>query len=299
MYRSAEGKNTAKITLLSQGRKFDIYFQLNDNPVQHIWQKKQRDKREYFTFPMANLGVEENLKQLNYYLKLIDQPQLLFPIDQNLLNQLHAQFTRSNNNSEAWQMINLFIHNIENTKNDPFVEYNCSVNFIRQPEIDSALIEEEYKLWLTTEHKWGDLILGYGTLGKDYLEISKDNDTLDELALQRTVSTETCLFFHLENPYKKFGEKQFYPWAKSKKIILDNLNNLSLGKYILGQIIITDIFLDFHPTISDWYVPNHICKLNWNKEYIGSDTRVIECSFFDSDMYYDSMIKHSNLDSIL
>ena len=300
MYHSSTAKNTVKISLKSKGRTFDIYFQLNDNPVQNLWQQTQIQKNNFFTFPMTNIGLEKNLEKLNYCLNSIGKESLTLPIDQYLLNQIHAEFTDSkNSDSQVWQMINLYIHNIENTKNDPFVDYNCSVTFIRQPETDIFPILEEYKLWLTTEHHWGDLILGYGTLGKDYIEICKDNDTTDELALQNSINSETCLFFHLENPYRKFEEKNFYPWAKSKNINLNNLNNLSLGKYILGQIIITEIFLDFHPNISDWYVPNHICKLRWNKEFLGSDTEVTAIDFFDSDMYYNSVIKHSKLDSII
>lgn len=299
IYRNKKCKNTAKITFKSKGRTVSVYFQLNDNPVQHTWQNKQTEKLQFYTYPMTNVGLENIVKKLNELVEIVKEEKISYPPSQDQLNYLHSKFVEEKSkNEKAWQMINLLIHNLEHAKNDPFIDYNCSVYFIREPEDNFVPIKEEYKLWLTTEHRWGDLILGYGTLGKDWLEIFKGNDHIDELAIQSTVSTETCMFFHVENPYKKFDEKEFYPWAKINNVNLDSLNNLSLGKYILGQIIITEEFLSYNPNISDWYVPNHICKLNWNKEFIGPDTEVISIDFFDSDMYYESLMQHSKLSTI-
>jgi hypothetical protein len=67
----------------------------------------------------------------------------------------------------------------------------------------------------------------------------------------------------------------------SNDVPLDNLNQLSLGLYLLGEIIITDAFLDFHPTASDWYVPNHICKLSWNRDVLGHNTLIKKIKFFN------------------
>jgi hypothetical protein len=248
---------------------------------------------------MNNLGIKYTVEKLNHYLELVNQKKISYPVEQKDLNYLHSKFVKEKfKNEKIWSMINLLIHSLENIKEDPFLEHNCSIHFVKDPDPQLTEIKEEHKLWITTEHKWGDLILGYGTLGKDWLEIYKGNDSMDELVLQSTINSETCIFFHVENPYRKFDEKNFYPWAVNNNVNLDNLNNLSFGRYILGQIIITDDFLSFHPTVSDWYVPNHICKLKWNKEFVRSDTEITSIEFFDSDMYYESIINHSKFSTL-
>jgi hypothetical protein len=82
-----------------------------------------------------------------------------------------------------------------------------------------------------------------------------------------------------------------------KNVSLDNLNKLALGRYVLGHVIITDEFLKFNPNISDWYVPNHKCKLEWNKQMIDADARVVDVEFFDSDMCFETLVKHGCLDN--
>ncbi len=248
---------------------------------------------------MSDINVDLALEKLNYYLDLVGVTKIHKPVDNIKLNHLHSLFVKLENEApETWQTINLLIHNIENLIDDPIPEYNRAINFVKDYE-SKVPIKEEYKLWLTTEFKWGDLLLGYGTRGKEWLEISRNNDNLDELVLQTTISSETHIHFHPENPYRRFEEKDFYYWAKSKNVNLENLNNIALGNYILGQIIITDDFLSYHNNLGDWYIPNHICKLNWSREFIGNDVTVRAIDFFDSDMYFDHMLKHSKLLEIM
>jgi hypothetical protein len=298
-FRNQIGKNTAKITFESKGRTIDVYFQLNDNPVQHIWQEIQNRPLGFETYPMSDTDLNMVIEKLNSQLTLVGVEKIYQPVNIDQLNYIHSLFVKSQSESpEIWQKINLLIHSLENLIDDPLPEYSRSINFIRDYETRLP-IKEEYKMWLTTEFRWGDLILGYGTKGKDWLEIFRNNDSLEELVLQTTISSETHMHFHPEHHYKRFEEKDFYRWAKSKNINLDNLNSLALGNYILGQIIITDNFLSYHNNLGDWYIPNHICKLNWNKEFIGDDTKVVAIDFFDSDMYFEHMLKHSRLLEIM
>jgi hypothetical protein len=104
--------------------------------------------------------------------------------------------------------------------------------------------------------------------------------------------------FPVANPFTKYTEKQFYKWAKTTDIDvpLNNLNALSLGRYVLGEIIITEPMIDFHPAVSDWYVPNHRCKLKWNKKIASSSVKSIE--FLNSDLYFKTIMEHANLESL-
>jgi hypothetical protein len=150
------------------------------------------------------------------------------------------------------------------------------------------------------DFKWGQLLLGFGTLGKSWNEIVKTNDNLDDLAIQTEIGSETMMIFNAEYPYLKIAENRLYAWAGNSNydVPLDNLNKLSLGLYLLGEVIITDAFLNFHNNISDWYVPNHYCKLSWNKEVLGYNSVIKQIKFFNSDMYFNTIIKHANLESL-
>jgi hypothetical protein len=104
---------------------------------------------------------------------------------------------------------------------------------------------------------------------------------------------ETMLF--------KDEKNRFYKWANTTitDVPVGNLNQLALGRYYLGTIIITEELLNYHATASDWYVPNHKCKLMWSKEIISANTVVKSVEFFDSDMYYNTLIEHTQYNTLI
>jgi hypothetical protein len=246
-------------------------------------------------------SLEDLLIELNKLLLTTNRPILELPVSQDQLNKLHNSFVESSKNNPTVDelQINLLIHAIE-TKNNFLTEYDSSTKFYKNPDIDRIPIKEEYKLWLINENKWGHLLLGFGTLGKSWNEIAKTDDNLDDLNMQTTISSETIMIFNADFPFLKTPENRLYKWAKNSKysVPLNDLNKLSLGLYLLGEIIITDAFLNFHPTISDWYVPNHQCRLLWNRDVLGYNAQVKQIKFFNSDMYHNTLIKHANLNSI-
>lgn len=298
LFYNSKGFNTATITFQSKERLVKVNFQLNDNPIQHKWQSLYLDSCDIKTDPMSNLGTDGLSKLLKESFNSLGIEVNDPPYTQDQLNEFHHRFVESSQSNEKFQLINLLIHKIEGTINDPFVDYNCSIHFNKTNE-EYFDIEQEHKLWLVTDFKWGDLLLGYGTLGRDWLELFDSDDSVNDLNVQSKMNSEGIAFFHVENPHTKHKEKFFYPWAKEIGAPLDNLNQLSLGRYILGQVIIDDTFLNFHANASDWYVPNHACKLKWNKEFIGPDTKIVNVEFFDSDLYYNSLIKHSQFEEVL
>ena len=40
-------------------------------------------------------------------------------------------------------------------------------------------------------------------------------------------------------------------------------NQLNLGRFILGELIIDEYFLSFHNNEEDWHTPRHQCKIDW------------------------------------
>ena len=299
MFYNSVGFNTAEIILDTGDREISIYYHLNDNPVQHIWQRLHSDTK-LITIGIAHgKSIEYLVSELNLLLIKNNLPTLDFPIIQEQLNKLHNDFVQNENTFIDAQRMNLLIHAIE-TKNNILTDYDATIKFYKDPNSITFPIKEEYKLWLVNDNKWGYLLLGFGTLGKSWNEIVKTDDTLDDLNIQTTISSETSMIFNAEYPFLKSPERLLYKWSKtsSHDVPLDNLNKLSLGNYLLGEIIITDVFLNYNKNISDWYVPNHKCKLMWNKEILGFNTVVKKINFFNSDMYFNTLLDHSQLGSI-
>ena len=300
MFYNSSGFNTAEIIVESKQGTLSLFYHLNDNPVQHIWQGLHKDSTKFAMGVTHGKSLGELLLELNNLLVTTNRPVLALPISQDQLNKLHNSFVEhsKNKSSKDELQINLLIHAIE-SKNNFLTEYDSSTKFYKDPDTVKIPIKEEYKLWLMNENKWGHLLMGFGTLGKSWNEIAKTDDNLDDLNVQTTISSETIMIFNADFPFLKTPVKRLYKWAKNSKysVPLNDLTQLSLGLYLLGEIIITDAFLNFHPTISDWYVPNHQCRLLWNRDVLGYNAQVKQIKFFNSDMYYDVLIKHANLDS--
>jgi hypothetical protein len=301
MFYNSSGFNTAEIMLETASGPVSLYYHLNDNPVQHIWQQIHKDSTKFIMGIVYGKTLEELVAEINKLLKKTNRPILEIPVSQEQLNKLHNSFVEKSEkeSSDDELKINLLIHAIE-SKNNFLTEYDSSTKFYKDPDNVRIPIKEEYKLWLVNESKWGQLLLGFATLGKSWNEIVKTNDNLDDLNLQTTISSETVMVFNADYPFLKIPEKRLYEWANASKynIPLNNLNQLSLGSYLLGEIIITDTFLNFHPNIGDWYVPNHSCRLSWNKEVLGCNAEVKKINFFNSDMFFNTLIKHAKLESI-
>jgi len=301
MFYNLSGFNTAEIIVESKQGTLSLFYHLNDNPVQHIWQQLHKDSSKFIMGVTNGKSLDDLLVELNKLLLTTNRPILELPVSQDQLNKLHNSFVESSKkqSSDEELHINLLIHAIE-TKNNFLTEYDSSTTFYKDPDNVRIPIKEEYKLWLMNENKWGHLVLGFGTLGKSWSEIAKTDDNLDDLNMQTTISSETIMIFNADFPFLKAPETRLYKWAKNSEysVPLNNLNQLSLGLYLLGEIIITDAFLNFHPTISDWYVPNHQCRLLWNRDVLGYNVQVKQIKFFNSDMYHNTLIQHANLNSI-
>lgn len=297
--------NTAHIVVDCGDKELSLYYKLNDNPVQHIWQDNLQSYISLDTVPSDTRSVGEILQELNQLADLVSGTVIVEPVTHEQLNKLHAEFVDSNHTSE-WQRINTLIHKIEVKIDNPLKEFNTTFQFSANPDV-SVPLEEHHKHWLTTRnHHWGALLLGYSTVGKDWLDMWFDNDMslidIDQLNIQQFIKTETLLVFEIEDLWDKFAENNFYKWylnldtEQQRKIPITELNTLALGRYLLGEIIITQDMIDFHPNISDWYVPNHTCKLQWNKQVMSKVKKVKKIEFFNSDLAYYTFLKHTNHD---
>lgn len=206
-------------------------------------------------------------------------------IERETLNYLHEIFEEYGANPllyrgeiihNLWLDLNEWIHITEvamETTDDSFPSYSAVVTIY--PPYPGRKLEEKDKLFLSTEFSWGQLYLGYNTLGKDYMSAAQDDDvrvvTNKQVKVQEMYSSEAWLCFQSMSPMQKMTEMQFYQWYETieqeaqELIPVGNLNVLGLGRYYLGHILINKDLLDFHPIKEDWYFDQKLQK-RWNSE---------------------------------
>ena len=295
LFYNTQGCNTACITIDSNGKTLELYYHLYDNPVQHLWQDIHKNTTSIRTGISAGTSLQELIEQTNKLLEKVGIKKINENVTQQELNKLHNKFVHSDASHE-WLELNPLVHMIEGKLKSPFPDAQATINFFSNNDCKIP-IKEEYKIFLTHERKWGSLLLGYATLGKDYFDLCSDNDDITDLATQQYITSETLLTFEGDYAFETSISCQFYNWAKksSYDIPLDNLNKLSLGLYSLGNIIITDVFLKFHPVVGDWYIPNHRCRLTWNKDVLTANAVVKNIQFFNSDLYYNTQFEHTQV----
>ncbi len=218
-----------------------------------------------------------------------DQALKLFEkYDTSALNYLHQEFeifgqrvlefTNNKSLSDKFYSLNEHIHIFEDAiAAKPGHWGGFGILYDIHPLGLHLPIEEEDRLMLDTEFTWGKLYLGYNTLGKDWLDVFKDNDVdviiRDMVKPQKRFSAETWLNFGRDNK-RDFIVSKFQNWYKTlpleikNKIPLDNLNELSLGRLQLGELIIDENFLKYDSNPYHWKSLRHPCKLEWNHKVL-------------------------------
>jgi hypothetical protein len=150
--------------LESNGSLIPLHYHLNDNPVQYAWQKMFKDCKRFKMGKSLKLTSAEIVESINNLIQPMGLPLLNSPVLQTELNCLHTKFVQ-NSNSDSWQQINLYIHLLEDKIRERELQgASASQRFYMDPEPEYVPLKEEHKLWLTTEKRWGDLLLGYATL---------------------------------------------------------------------------------------------------------------------------------------
>jgi len=289
LFENQQGFNTMKVVL---DNGIELFYHLFDNPVQHTWQALVKTGTDIDS-TFSNKPVIDYIDELNELAIKLGFKQIGNVPAVEELNAIHSSFV-SNPDHDDWKRVNHLIHIIENNL---VMDLNYKLQFNMAGIGADIPIEEHYKLWLSTNSSnWGSLFLGYETVGKDWSDIALDNDTVDDLAVQQYIGTEAVMSFCSQAPYEKLIENDFHKWYKTsaQEAPINNLNQLALGRYVLGQLIITETFIKFNSNPLVWYMPNHVVKRQWNQEVLTSANYVESISFFESNMLYETLMKHTN-----
>jgi hypothetical protein len=150
-------------------------------------------------------------------------------------------------------------------------------------------ILESDKIWLSNQFDWGQVYLGYNTLGKDWMKVMADNDLAvierEQVRPQRRFAAETWINF---GPYSgDYALTIFERWLNDlpesirSKVPVDNLNTMTLGRFKIGQVIIDDYFLKYNSDRAQWKIFNSQAKLDWNINVFSTFVKLIDVRFYD------------------
>ena len=301
---------------LKDGNCLELDYLLQPNSLREKWLNEiktyQNKGKVSFNLNISNKNhsnLGELVEKLNSIIKELNdayESKILLSIDgrdsvnQKILNNLHEKFEEYGENKfpylgepvhYLWLQLNEWIHITEvaiETTEDVFPQYGAVVT--AYPPYPGRKLEEIDKLFLSTDFSWGQLYLGYNTLGKDYMSAVCDNDvrviTNNQIKVQEMYSSEAWLCFFSRNNMQKLTEMNFYQWYESlnqesqELIPMENLNSLSLGRYYLGHIMVNKDLLKFHPIAEDWMTNQNIQK-RWNDEVFSKVESVTNIKIYE------------------
>lgn len=307
---------------LISGSSLKLTYELFPTSLREKWIRhfKQRQKEDgsYIRFTPINKTFADRAYLMNKINTIVNEINAvnnntlpLFTntkeLDREIFNYLHEKFEeygeQLKNHTDIiergwseklhylWLSLNEWIHVTELAMDTPekeFPEFSC-LTHVFPPIIGEPLAEED-KLFLTSNFRWGELYLGYNTLGKDYLAVCKDNDsrviTNDQVKVQTHFSSELWLNFNLEATCSNYTEMQFYHWYQNldietqKLVPIGDLNKLLLGRYFAGRIVLDDSFLKISKDIKAWRYDQNL-KRRWNLEVFSQIEEVTKIKIID------------------
>jgi hypothetical protein len=308
------------VFLDDRGKDHELHFALYDTDLVKRWveitQKNQQTPDSYINARFTNISYSQISKVrtrltdcLNRINSVYDEPLPLYEEISELttpeLNYLHEEFERygdrfenlihttnwwSQELHEDFLKLNELIHLHEDllyVKKGDFP--NMALLYDYYPQGLHLPIFERDKLWLTSILQWGEVYLGYNTLGKDWLKVVFDEDIevieRDQVRPQERFAAETWINFGPDSDgvYEIRRLEKFYstlPEELQKKVPIDDLNKLTFGRFKLGRIIIDDYFVRrYGGTFEDYHVKSGDAKRHWDEHVFSTFVELKEIQF--------------------
>ena len=299
---------------LRSGKILPIKYWLQPNSIREKWISLVKEREEldeaYLDLKVINKnqddlpflrdklnGISTKINKLYGKERLPLLEESVEHIDQDKLNYLHEMFEEYGEESmdpirfhseeahNAWLSLNEWIHITEVamvTSTEDFPCYSCLCSIY--PPYPGEPLEPSDKMFLDTEFPWGSLYLGYNTLGKDYAAAMYDNDvrviTNGQIKIQTHYSTEIWANFSSSSENLKSMEVQFKNWYDSldeetqNMIPIHDRDQLSLGRYYLGNVVLDETFLTYNPDKNAWRYDLELQK-KWNNEVFSQGEELV------------------------
>lgn len=306
----------------NKNKEHELKFTLYDTDLVNRWiditKKNQEIEGQYINTRFTNITygqigkVRQRLTDcLNRINAVYDEPLPLYEEIAELttpeLNYLHEEFERYGDRFEVlmrsanwWSQqlhndfleLNEIIHLHEDllyVKKDVFP--NMAVLYDYYPQGLHMPILERDKIWLTAAMKWGELYLGYNTLGKDWLKVIVDNDIevieRDQVRPQERFAAETWINFGPDSDgvweYKSL-EKWYLklPEELQNKVPIDDLNKLTYGRFKLGKLLIDEEFIiKYGGDLQGYMVPSSKTKREWDENVFSTFVDLKKIEFYE------------------
>jgi hypothetical protein len=305
--------NRLEVTFLDdQDHEHCINFSILDSDLANRWvelvQQGYNDSAKHIHSSLANIS-SKSIPRLHARLNSVigninNQSQFNLPtydsvaeIDATVLNDLHEKFeeygVQIENLHNNFIDLNELIHACEDVIKpqniDSLPVMHCQFDFYPQDSFNPIL--EQDKIFLETEFKWGNIYLGYNTLGKDWLKVCLDNDIevieRDMVKPQNRFAAETFINFgpdcnshHVQRSFSNWYNT--LPEELKIKVPINNLNELCLGRFIVGRIIINEYFLKYDSDINNWKALNSKAKRTWNDDVFSTFTKIVKVQIKDA-----------------
>jgi len=288
IYKSNLAHRWRKMVMANQEQEKELNYKFTNRTYDQISKVRQD----------LNLVVQNINLTYDKKLPIFDDVEVL---NTDILNYLHEEFEEYGDripeltNPVTWWTkelhdyflkLNELIHlheDVLKSKDAAFANMALLFDYYPQ-EIFSPILERD-KLFLKADLHWGKVYLGYNTLGKDWLKVHLDNDIevlkRGQVRPQKRFAAETWINFGPDgSPYYQY--QSFEQWYMSldselqKLVPIDNLNELCLGRFIIGEVIIDNYFLAFDPIKENWLIPSSSTKKRWNQQVFSKFRKIKE-----------------------
>lgn len=295
------------------GEEHQLLYNLYETDLVRRWvaltKQNQADPEKFIHTNFTNISyskistvrqkMTECIQRIN---SLYDEPLPLYEDVEELstpeLNYLHEEFERYGDKwdnaelREDFLLLNELIHLHEDLlfdKKDIFP--NMALLYDYYPQGLHLPILERDKIWCTPLKQWGELYLGYNTLGKDWTKIYKDNDLevieRNQVRPQERFAAEAWLNFGPDSKgtweYQELEEWYLnLPEDLQKKVPIDNLNKLTFGRFKLGKLRIDQEFIDRYGgnEIEYKFIPSSKSKHDWNENVFSTFVSLKKIEFY-------------------
>ena len=233
----------------------------------------------HITLPLYEDYSVLNKVQLNHL-------HFMFEEHGDRIPELEAKNLHRRETQLMFLRLNELIHTYESAlQNSPGGFPNMTIMFDYYPQTIFRNIEPLDKLYIRNNFQWGELYLGYNTLGKDWLTAAGDNDldlvSREQVMPQCRFAAEAWMCFRKDEHVvskSEFFEKWYNSLAPELqvKVPVNNFSDMVLGKFIVGEVIIDNYFLNFDPDLSKWKLPYSNTKHRWNIEVFATFKKILK-----------------------
>lgn len=190
------------------------------------------------------------------------------------LNSLHHILEDLTDVTKDLDRLNQLIHVIEQYEATEQSMSPRFTSFFRFDHPDTFPIENDDLLYFKIDRKFGDLCVGYNTLGKHWLEVcsTEDNDHGEEVRPQRHIGNEGYMLFRPtdDNPFEKTN--MFVDWFK--KYYPNNKINLEMA---LGYLLIGELIMP-----KEWIFTENQQRNNWCINVLGNHKHIHNVEIVES-----------------